>query len=219
VTQTIVDARIKKSRRTTFKDALYFDVLCGRQTVLDTYDCGGHLGRIWRLKARKDADLADPRSWSGGAPNFIDGVSISASALLDLAVDLRGCHVGETPDARHHQIWLAEHELGYRRLANGQYEVLPQRSPIRESERLSRTAHPFGEGYIERPVGHKPLPKDLAELVRSRGGAGDGTPLGLAAGGQGVVGGIPPIPSVIICPKCGARNQVLPLVFDERRGG
>src|SRR5215213_76414 len=192
------------SKKRTLEYADYFTVLCGRRTG-DSFDCGGVLGRIWLYSARKGSDLSDPDNWTGARPNFTDWTSVALPALLELVTDWSHVHLEETPDGKRVQIWLAEHELGYCRLPNGDYQVLPRRSPLRESERLRRTKDPADRtrrGIIERPEGRRPLPQDHADLLRFRGGVRDGTPLGLGPGGRGTVGAIPTLPVVITCPKC-----------------
>jgi hypothetical protein len=134
-----------------------------------------------------------------------------------LVADLKRCYFGETPDGTGYLIWLAEHERGYRRLDTGDYQVLRQKSVTKEPRKTHRRFDPTSrtEKFIDRPIG-RPLPEDIADLLRYKGGVGDGTPLGLAPGGRGVVGEVPPVPSVVICPKCGDRNLLEPLGFDER---
>jgi hypothetical protein len=221
MTRATVNARIKQGNRATFKDTSHLPILCGRTSGSGTFNCGGDLGRIWRCTARKDSDLSDLRAWFGVVPKASTSGSIALPALLALA-DARRCHVGETPDGKRYQIWLAEHKIGYRRLPNGTYEVLRERDPVRESQRVLRNRmwpDDWGsDEVVERHVGRVPLPKDMADLVRSHIGVADGTPFGLGMGGSGVVGEVPPIPSVIICPRCGTPNHVLALAFDERRG-
>ena len=143
----IIDARVKQSSWTTDPRTPYFPVLCGRVVGRGPEICGGHLGRIWRFTARKDEDPIDRANWLGGIHGFMDWTSIAAPALMDLVVDLRRCHFGESPDGRGYQLWLAEHEDGYRRLPNGDYEVLRCRGsdtrvpPHRAAVRPPRYGH------------------------------------------------------------------------------
>jgi hypothetical protein len=196
-------------------------MLCGRTNGSGAFNCGGDLGRIWRYTARKDSDLSDPRAWSGAVLKAATWASVALPALLALA-DGRRCHVGETPDGKRYQVWLAEHKVGYRRLPDGKYEVLRERDPVLESQRVLRNrVWPDDWGsdeVVERHVGRAPLPRNMAEVVRSYIGVADGTPFGLGMGGSGVVGEVPTIPSVIICPRCSTPNLVQARAFDERRG-
>jgi hypothetical protein len=215
----LVEARIKKSSWLQDPNTPYFPIFCGRVLKDRPQGCGGALGRVWRYTARKGSDLSDIENWIGGMNTFSDWTSIGAAAMRDLVVDASRCHIGEARGGEYYQLWLAEHEQGYRRLKTGDYQVLQRRSAVNESQRVLRTQPLLHSTYLERPTGRRPMPPEMADLVRYRGGIlRDGAPMSLGVGGTGVVGEVPPIPSVILCPKCGERNRVEPLVFDERSG-
>src|SRR4051794_34941612 len=122
MSDTLEHARLKESKRITSEYANYFTVHCGR-SISATRTCGGPLGRIWRFTAEKHADLTDPESWEGGPGSFTNYTSIAAHALPHYT-DLSRVYREETLNGGHYQIWLAEHEVGYCRLPNGDYEVL-----------------------------------------------------------------------------------------------
>jgi hypothetical protein len=226
VSYKLVEAVLKKSKRSTYPDAPCLTVCCGRP------HCGAVLGDIWRFTAAKDADLDDPESWGG---ELGSSPPIGTLAMIALA-DWSKAHFAEVEGGTHLQVWIAAHERGYCRLPNGDFQVLRRRDASREPNRVRQVPNPLtGRVLAERQEGRKQLPAEIAETVRysrysSR--ARDIQILGLE--GRDQIGEFPVLPAVIICPECGqapvkdercrlltngaTRNQLWPLAFDERSG-
>jgi hypothetical protein len=234
VSEGLVEARLKKSKRITWEHADSFTIHCGRVSNA-TVDCGALLGRIWRFTATKDADLNDPENWEGGPTSFTDYTSIAAHALPRYVTNLSHVHRQETADGKRYQIWLAEHQIGYCRLPNGDFQVLPERDSVMESKRVVQVCTlPWSEAKVERSTGRRPISDEEQEYLYDKAGVGETAVLGLAPGGRVVIGDIPGLPAVITCPRCGrqpvgsercrgitkyaTRNLVMPLEFDERSG-
>jgi hypothetical protein len=231
----LIEARLKRSKRMTYKYAKNFTVLCTNRSSSATRDCGYPLGRIWRFTAEKDADLTDPENWEGGPGGFTDYTSIAAHAMAHYA-DLSRADRQETLDGKHLQVWLAEHEIGYCQLPNRDYQVLRRRDPFTEPERVVRTPlFPWSSTMVERHRSRRPLTEEDQEFLYEKANVAEGTVHGLPPDGRAVKGVFPALPAVIVCPQCSpaprrssdrcrqatpgaTRNLVLPLAFDEQRG-
>ena len=220
----LVEPRLKKVPKggESFR---YFEVFCGLPLPIGDNTCGLPLGRIEVIDWPADEELLAPENAQYGDRPVLEEPSVGSYDLLfgvtenDLAkayVTTFGAQFSVNGETHHsansekwNRVWVAVHERGYNRRDDDAFGILQARSPVRESWRTANNG---------RSAGSTRMPRDMADWMRARIGAPDGSYHGLAPGGKGIVGARPILPAVVICPKCGLGNKINPLALDEGSG-
>jgi hypothetical protein len=196
-----VTARLKKwpPKREGFA---YFRILCNH-TFPSGHLCPAELGHVHMITRRKDADPTDPASYRSNhiIPRVPGGGGIERFGLGAFAPELalvapEKAHTHDMDGGEDEGLWFVSYELGYRwRRELAQVKDLPH-FEIFKPRKFGRT----GANAARRPM----TGARAAALEARIDPFGH---YGFSAE-YGVLGDVPTLPAVILCPQCATWNRV-----------